>query len=162
MAIERERKFIVRDQSWRADVTKTTELKQAYIQSDDETSVRVRKTDAQGFLTIKAGSNPLRRLEFEYEIPVADAEALIRSVCKEPMLQKVRHYVPTSDGLVWEVDEFAGHLRGLIIAEVELPSDADRPILPSWIGEEVTDDHRYLNANLSKRDPRLSGREFQE
>lgn len=154
MPVESERKFLMRDQSWRSAVTHTTQLSQAYIAPSAETSVRVRVQGGKAFLTIKAGSDPLRRLEFEYEVPVADANLLLEVVCEEPIIHKARHHIPNSDGLIWEVDEFGGHLSGLVVAEVEFPPDHQEAHLPPWIGEEVTHDPRYLNSSLAKRDPR--------
>jgi adenylate cyclase len=154
MPIERERKFLVRDESWRPAVTSKMQIKQGYIAITAENSVRVRKKAGVAFLTIKAGTDPLKRLEFEYEIPVADADTLFDNVCEKRILQKIRHQVPGSDGLMWEVDEFGGRLEGLVLAEIELPGDIEEVDLPSWVGQEVTHDTRYLNANLATHDPR--------
>jgi CYTH domain-containing protein len=111
--------------------------------------VRVRVVGDRGFLTIKGKSEGISRSEFEYGIPVEDAEEMLDTLCDRPLSEKMR-YVLDVEGVRWEVDEFQGENEGLILAEVEL-SDADQEIvLPDWVGQEVSDDPRYFNANLAK------------
>ena len=153
MPIERERKFLVLGDTWRSSVTETVSIRQGYVTSSAMNSVRVRATSQKGFLTIKSGSDPLRRLECEYAILIADAIILLDVVCEKPILEKSRHRIPTTEGLVWEVDEFHGHLSGLVLAEIELPDHIQEVDLPSWVEQEVTQDPRYLNANLVKAMP---------
>jgi CYTH domain-containing protein len=112
-----------------------------------ERTVRVRTVDAAGYLTIKGMSHGAARAEYEYEIPVADADELLDSLCERPLIEKTRYRVEHG-GLVWEIDEFDGDNRGLVVAEVELKSADQAIVKPAWLGEEVTADRRYFNASL--------------
>lgn len=156
MATEIERKFLVKPNEWQqfrqgADPTllSSTLYRQGYICSSVNKTVRIRIAGDRGFITIKGPTMGYTRSEFEYEIPLADAAAMLDQLCDRPLIEKTRHRVAW-DNLVWEVDEFAGENQGLTVAEVEL-TDADQAIsLPSWAGEEVSHDSRYFNANLAK------------
>ncbi|XUY26364.1 CYTH domain-containing protein [Agrobacterium sp. rho-8.1] len=151
MAKEIERKFLVADESWREEIVTRTRFRQGYIVSLDDRSVRVRiKGDDAATLTIKVGTNSLVRDEYEYDIPVADAEELLNSA-PGFIIEKIR-YTVEHEGFVWEVDVFDGLYRGLVVAEVELSAETDQPALPAWIGEEVTGDHRYSNQHLATDD----------
>lgn len=150
MAIECERKFLVQDDRWRISIRSSSVLKQGYVTTTQDPSVRVRIKDDGALLTIKGGSDPLHRLEFEYRIPYGDGIAILNQLCSKPLIEKVRHEVLGPDGLLWEIDEFQGSLSGLILAEVELPDDKSLVSLPPWIGQEVTQDPSYLNSNLGK------------
>jgi len=146
MAEEIERKFLVRSDAWRRAATGTV-FRQGYLSTVKERTVRVRVAGDRGLLTIKGITVGATRTEFEYPIPAADAEQMLDELCEQPVIEKSR-YLVEHDGLTWEVDEFAGVNAGLIVAEVELAT-ADQEIdLPDWVGEEVTDDARYYNANL--------------
>jgi CYTH domain-containing protein len=146
MSVEIERKFLVTGSEWRQ--AKGIHFCQGYLNRDKERTVRVRLSGESAFLTIKGLTEGASRAEFEYEIPVAHAEQLLR-LCDGPIIQKVRHVVEY-EGLIWEVDEFLGENEGLIVAEVELERE-DQPFKrPSWLGQEVTDDPRYFNSNLCK------------
>ena len=146
MAQEIERKFLVNGNAWR-ELAKGTVYRQGYLSTVKERTVRVRVVGDKGYLTVKGLTVGAKRTEYEYEIPVADADAMLNELCEKPLIEKTRHNIPF-DGLIWEVDEFAGDNEGLVVAEVEL-SDEDQEIgLPDWIGEEVTDDPRYFNSNL--------------
>jgi CYTH domain-containing protein len=146
MPTEIERKFLVRGNSWKNDVTGAL-YRQGYLLAGQECTVRVRVVGETGYLTIKGPSRGISRAEFEYPIPVADAAALLDTLCLKPLIEKYRYRVEHA-GLVWEVDEFLGENRGLILAEVEL-ADEHQPISrPDWVGEEVSHDPRYFNANL--------------
>jgi CYTH domain-containing protein len=147
MEIEIERRYLVRGDAWRAGVTAVRRLRQGYLAREDGVSVRVRLGGTTARLTIK-GRGGLVRPEFEYDIPAADAEAMLAALCAGRSLDKTRHEVPL-DGLVWEVDVFEGPLAGLVIAEVELPSVDHALHLPPWVGREITGDHRYANAVLA-------------
>lgn len=148
MAKEIERKFLVRSDAWRADVDTKSVFKQGYVASMDDRSVRIRILDGEAArLTIKIGRSTMSRDEFEYEIPVADAEELLLSAIGI-VIEKTRHRVP-HEGFVWEVDVFTGTHRGLIIAEVEMKAETDDPALPAWLGREVTGDFRYSNQALA-------------
>lgn len=148
MAKEIERKFLVRSDAWRSAVQSKSVLKQGYVASMDDRSVRIRILDEKAArLTLKIGRSTLTRDEFEYEIPVSDAEELLENAIGI-VIEKTRHRVP-HEGFVWEVDVFAGAHRGLIIAEVEMQAETDSPSLPAWLGREVTGDFRYSNQALA-------------
>lgn len=150
MGVEIERKFLVRDESWRGRAASRAHIRQAYLTCEGNASVRVRvKGDRSAVLTIKSRGTELRRLELEYPIPVADAEALIALRCGA-VIEKVRHVVPCA-GATFEVDVFAGENAGLIVAEVELPHEDSRLELPPWIGAEVTGRAEYYNSSLAAR-----------
>jgi CYTH domain-containing protein len=145
MALEIERKFLVTGDGWRAGARIRT-IAQAYLTPPGPTSVRVRIQDGLATLTIKGESRGAVRDEFEYPLPLDDAEAMM-SLCQRPPIIKKRHEVHHA-GKLWQVDVFEGALAGLIVAEIEL-SRADEPVaLPDWIGREVTDDRRYRNSSL--------------
>lgn len=150
MAEEIERKFLVRNDSWRASVRKSTPFHQGYLCTETERNVRVRTKGDKAVLTIKGKAEGLRRLEFEYAIPMSDAETILDTLCLPTVIQKTRHLVDHG-GLVWEIDEFAGANEGLVVAEVELESEDQQVDLPPWVGDEVSDDPKYLNANLVSR-----------
>jgi CYTH domain-containing protein len=145
MAVEIERKFLVTGSAWR-DVP-GTRFSQGYLNRDKARTVRVRLAGAQAFLTIKGLSHGASRAEFEYEIPLADGELLL-ALCEAPLIEKIRRVV-VHDGSTWEVDEFLGENAGLVVAEIELPSEDHAFTLPPWVGEEVTHDARYFNSSLS-------------
>jgi CYTH domain-containing protein len=148
MAKEIERKFLVRGDGWRAEAETNSTLRQGYIASMEDRSVRVRILDGKrARLTIKIGISALTRDEFEYDIPVADAKELLESAMGL-IIEKTRYRVP-HDGFIWEVDVFGGSYRGLVIAEVEMGAETDKPTLPSWLGREVTGDSRYSNQALA-------------
>jgi adenylate cyclase len=109
----------------------------------------VRVAGAMAFLTIKGPSRGLARDEFEYPIPVDDAEAMLDALCERPLIEKTRWLVPFK-GFIWEVDEFHGENAGLVVAEVEIPTPETKPELPPWVREEVSSDPRYFNSNLVK------------
>jgi len=146
MAIEIERKFLVKGDDWRHTAS-GAHFRQGYLSTEHERSVRVRVIADIGYLTVKGATVGAARPEFEYVIPVDDAHAMLDRLCLRPLIEKTR-YTLEYQGLVWEIDEFEGENTGLVVAEVELESE-DQPIsLPGWIGEEVTGDPRYYNANL--------------
>ena len=124
MGIEVERKFLVSDESWRDDVTASTRIVQGYIAQTGSATVRVRVKGDKGFLTIKGVSVGISRSEFEYEVPVADALAMLDELAEGPVIDKVRHLVPVGSH-IWEVDVFAGDNSPLVMAEVELASAAE-------------------------------------
>lgn len=149
MAQEIERKFLVKG-DFRPFVSKSTRIVQGYLSSVPERTVRVRIKGDKGYLTIKGIGNQsgASRFEWEKEISVEDADALLK-ICEPGVIDKVRHLVKNGD-LTFEVDEFFGENQGLIIAEIELPSE-DTPFdKPAWLGEEVTGDPRYYNSMLMK------------
>ncbi|MGA1597438.1 MAG: CYTH domain-containing protein [bacterium] len=149
MGVEIERKFLVVSEEWRGQ-GECLRFEQGYLSRSPERSVRVRIEGDRAKLNIKSGKSLLRRLEFEYDLPLEDARHLLREVCEKPLLQKERTVLEYA-GKVWEVDEFFGENQGLIVAEVELQDENERVDLPPWIGEEVSHDPRYLNISLIDR-----------
>ena len=150
MGTEIERKFLVRNDAWRQEVTKTLVLRQGYLATDPRCTVRVRVSGSTAWLTIKGEPVNGETPEFEYPVPEKDAVAMLALLARQPLVEKKRHLIPR-DGLVWEVDEFLGHNAGLIIAEIELASSGQVFPLPSWIDREVTGERQYYNANLVSR-----------
>jgi adenylate cyclase len=150
MATEIEHKFLVANDDWRALVSHSADFKQGYLNSDATSSVRVRIAGQQAWLNIKSATIGTHRMEFEYEIPVVDADEIIAALCHKPLIEKTRYFV--NDGQhVWEIDVFAGENQGLIVAEIELSEIGEAFNKPSWLGEEVTQDVRYYNNNLSRQ-----------
>ncbi|BAP18167.1 CYTH domain-containing protein [cyanobacterium endosymbiont of Epithemia turgida] len=149
MAIEIERKFLVKGDAWRS-WGQGKIYRQGYILTQNEmTTVRIRIVEDCAFLTFKAKTKGFSREEFEYSIPLEDAEIILKNLCDYPLIQKIRYRIHLKN-LVWEVDEFQGENEGLILAEVELSSEDQYFELPAWIGEEVTQDLRFYNVNLAK------------
>ena len=146
MPKEIERKFLVKNDSWRD--ARGIRYRQGYLSRVKERTVRVRTVEDRGYLTIKGIAVGATRLEFEYEIPREDADTLL-GMCEQPLIEKNRYKIEHK-GLVWEVDEFFGDNQGLIIAELELESENQQFSTPDWVGKEVTGDSRYFNANLIK------------
>ncbi|MES2070830.1 MAG: CYTH domain-containing protein [Pseudomonadota bacterium] len=162
MGIEIERKFLVVNDGWKLDAEKipgarSTFMRQGYLSSNAERIVRVRIDGEQAVLTIKGktrgGLENITRGEWEYPVPVADAQDLLK-LCEQPLIEKIRHRIPYT-GLVWEVDEFFADNAGLVVAEVELESEQQEFARPAWLGAEVSHDRRYANANLLKHPFRL-------
>lgn len=149
MGKEIERKFLVRDQSYRDGASCRT-YRQGYLSTASDKIVRVRADGLRGYLTIKGPSNGASRTEYEYEIPLSDAEEMLARMCEKPLIEK-RRYLVVHEGMTWEVDEFLGENEGLCIAEIELEREDQGFALPPWAGREVTADSRYYNANLVKR-----------
>lgn len=145
MGIEIERKFLVRDRSV-LDASHGVAYRQGYLSIDPARTVRVRVAGGHAFLTIKGLSNGPSRAEFEYEIPADDGGDLL-ALCEGPPVEKTRHRVEHA-GQAWEVDVFHGANEGLVVAEVELASSDALVLIPEWVGDEVTSDPRYFNANL--------------
>jgi adenylate cyclase len=146
MAVEIERKFLVVSDAWREQISHSTRIAQGYLCTDIERTVRVRTKGEAAFLTIKGKNAGISRAEFEYEIPVADALDLLK-LCPN-VLDKTRHLVDI-DGHTFEVDEFHGANAGLIVAELELPTEEATFPQPVWLGLEVSGDARYYNSALS-------------
>ena len=145
MAKEIERKFLV-------DTTKLkpgpgVTFRQGYLSSVKERVVRVRTAGDKAFLTIKGITKGTTRLEFEYPIPLADANALLE-LCEKPLVEKTRYKEPAG-AFIWEIDVFHGDNDGLVVAEIELPDESAKFDLPAWAGAEVSSDPRYFNSNLA-------------
>jgi adenylate cyclase len=148
MGYEIERRFLVRDTSWRISAERLVSIRQAYLAQTGSMSLRVRiKDEKSAVLTVKSAGAEIRRLEFEYEIPVADANALF-GLRDGGIVAKLRYKLPWQ-GPVWEIDVFEGENQGLVIAEIELPDENERFEKPPWLGLEVTSDPRYANAALA-------------
>jgi adenylate cyclase len=149
MSFEIERKFLVRNEEWRALASEYKDIRQAYLAWENKSSVRVRIIDnSTATLTVKSRPVELRRLELEYPIPIIEAEALL-PLRKGATVEKARYLLPFGD-LVWEIDVFSGDNSGLVIAEIELRHENQPIELPSWIGEEVTGNHLYYNGYLAQ------------
>lgn len=147
MALEIERKFLVTGSGYRSGVSH--HIRQGYLNLDLDRTVRVRLADGKGFITIK-GRGLGARQEFEYEVPAAEADEMLRSICIQPIIEKTR-YTTVVGGSTFEVDEFDGDNAGLTVAEVELDNQRQQFSQPDWLGAEVTQDPRYTNANLVRR-----------
>lgn len=149
MAQEIERKFLVQTEDWRGQATGSV-YRQGYIPTAKSGyTVRVRIAGATGYITLKGPTRGLTRLEFEYEVPLGDAEEMLAKLCQPPLIEKVRYKIPYGDHL-WELDEFLGENAGLLLAEVELASESEAIALPDWVGAEVTGDRRYYNSYLAR------------
>ncbi len=148
MSLEIERKFLVKSDAWRG-LAEPVRMRQGYVATKDGTTVRVRVVGGEAFLTLKDHAVGLVRHEFEYPIPVEDAETILDTMCGN-LVEKNRYRIPAKEaGLFWEVDEFLGANAPLVTAEIELPDEKTVVELPDWIGLEVTNDHRYKNNNLA-------------
>lgn len=158
MKQEIERKFLVRDDRWRAAAVSAQRLRQGYLCLDPMRTVRVRWAEGSGWLTIKGQGNGLSRSEFEFAIPAEDAVRLLDRLCLPGQIDKTRHRIPHG-GLVFEVDVFHGENEGLVLAEVELPATDTVVEKPDWLGEEVTGDPRYFNTHLARRPYRAWARD---
>ena len=148
MGVEIEKKFLLTGADWKKLASGTT-YRQGYLSTVKERTVRVRTIAGKGFLTIKGISVGATRLEYEYEIPLEDANSLLDELCEKPLIEKNRYKIEFS-GFTWEVDEFFGENDGLVVAEIELESEDQSFDKPEWVGEEVTGDARYFNSNLIK------------
>ena len=148
MPIEIEHKYLVKSKEWNSITPlKSVEISQGYLLTDPNKTIRVRLKGNTGYITIKGKTKGASRLEYEYEIPVLEAKELLGQFCSN-VIEKIRHYV-VYEQKTWEVDVFKGVNEGLIVAEIELLSEQESYKLPNWIAENVTDDHRYANANLA-------------
>lgn len=148
MAKEIERKFLVTDTSFEALATRQRHIRQAYLSTNPDATVRLRIADSTAFITVKGRNSGSVRDEWEYEIPVSDAEEMAERLCHGFAIDKTR-YIVDHEGWKWEIDVFHGRHDGLIVAEVEMPDAGCNPPLPSFIGQEVTGDPRYYNSTLS-------------
>ena len=147
MGIEIERKFLVVDDSWREAASSGMRYRQGYLSTDPRNSVRVRVCGDKAWLNVKSAASGLVRREYDYEIPSADAHAILEELCVKPLIEKTR-FIVEHDGLAWEVDVFEGDNAGLVVAEIELESVEDEFTRPAWAGEDVSGDARYYNQRL--------------
>lgn len=148
MPIENERKFLLTNDAWRRDVERSQAMKQAYL-GGEGVSVRVRIAGERAWLNIKQLRIGASRLEFEYPLPGEEAQQLME-LAREGCVEKTRHYLHYAD-MLWEIDEFEGQNRGLIVAEIELSSVEQAFDRPPWLGREVTDEECYYNVYLANR-----------
>ena len=149
MAKEIERKFLLKDDSWRAEADGGTPFRQGYFHAPGLTG-RIRVAGGRHLLTLKSPIKNLSRDEFEYEIPAADAAAMFELFCEPARVEKTRHLLRRA-GKTWEIDVFAGANQGLVVAEIELESEDEPFERPAWLGREVSDDPRYCNSNLAAK-----------
>lgn len=151
MALEIERKFLVKNDSWKKCSDSGTRMIQGYIASEKAT-IRIRIAGEKAFLTIKGKStaNGFSRHEFEYAVPLRDAEKMFEELCEKPYIEKIRYIVIAEDSHEWEVDVFTGVNQGLVVAEIELEKEDEDFALPEWAGEEVTSRPEYRNSSLVK------------
>ena len=148
MAQEIERKFLVSGDAWR-NLAEPIHYRQGYLSTQKDRIVRVRIVGEKGYLTIKGLTHLATRLEYEYEIPYTEAVEILEKLCEQPIIEKKR-YTVCYRGHYWEIDEFEGVNKGLILAEEELSHPDESIEIPDWIGEEVTGDPKYFNSNLVK------------
>ncbi|WP_295990184.1 CYTH domain-containing protein [Rugamonas sp.] len=146
MGVEIERKFLVRGDDWRA-LGEARLMRQGYLSTDPDRTVRVRIEGESATMTIKGRSVGASRGEWEYAIPLADAAELLDRLCLQPLIEKYRRRIAHA-GMLWEVDEFLGANAGLVVAEIELASEDQAFDRPAWVAAEVTDERRYFNSNL--------------
>jgi CYTH domain-containing protein len=147
MAKEIERKFLTHPREW-SDLGAGLIIRQGYLCVSTQWSVRIRTYGDRGYVTIKGATSGITRDEYEYEIPLRDANEILGNLCAHPPIEKTRYRI-VFKGHTWEVDEFAGANRGLTVAEVELKDVREQVELPDWIDREVSGDPRYFNSNLS-------------
>jgi CYTH domain-containing protein len=151
MNIEIERKFLLKNNSWKNNSWKKniqgTHYIQGYLSKEEKCTVRVRTAGNKAYLTIKGKTSGISRKEFEYEIPHQDALELLK-LSKTPLVEKIR-YIVKYDNDVWEIDEFLGKNEGLVIAEIELNAENQYFEQPEWLGEEVTGQKKYYNSHLA-------------
>ena len=148
MALEIERKFLVKGQPW-MEAGAGASIRQGYLAQGPESVVRVRASEEQAWLTIKGPTQGISRLEFEYEIPLQDANSLL-GLCEGAIIEKTRYRIE-EEGVLFELDVFGGENAGLVVAEVELEREEEDFFRPAWLGEEVSHDPRYRNSALSLR-----------
>ena len=148
MGREIERKYLVRGDGWKGAAARRAVYRQGYLSTTEKCSVRVRLADDRAWITIKSAVSGIERGEFEYAVPVEDAQDMLDNLCEGTLIEKTRHFVEHG-GHTWEVDEFAGDNAGLVVAEVELASADEAFEAPDWLGEEVSGERRYYNASLA-------------
>ena len=146
MAQKIERKFLTKSDAWRSNA-KGMFYRQGYLSIVKERTVRIRTIGNKGYITVKGIAKGAVRAEYEYEIPVKDANEMLNTLCEQPIIEKTRYEIVYNE-LTWVVDEFEGVNKGLILVEVELSDENQQIDLPDWVGAEVTGDPNYFNSNL--------------
>jgi len=152
MGTEIERKFLVINDQWQQQVDRSSHMMQGYLSRGAERSVRVRATGGgKAFLNIKSSANGITRSEYEYEIPLTDANEILDKIAIKPVIDKVRNFVIQGKH-TWEIDVFEGDNKGLIVAEIELESEDEFFEKPAWLGIEVSEDPRFYNMNIENQE----------
>lgn len=146
MAKEIERKFLTKPRKW-PEMGTGVPIRQGYLSGAKKSTVRVRTAGPKAFITVKGVTTSFTRDEYEYEIPLGEATAMLENLCEQPLVEKTRYRIPYA-GRTFEVDVFEGVNQGLTVAEVELKDEKQKVELPEWIDREVTGDPKYYNANL--------------
>lgn len=147
MGVEIERKYLVNKAKWRA-TSAGTPYRQGYLSAGGDITVRVRIAGDTAWVTLKGPTRGLSRAEFEYPIPLNDAEEMLQTLCRQPLIEKTRYHVEYQ-GHVWDVDVFHGANAGLMLAEIELDSESETFAEPPWLGREVSGDSRFFNSTLA-------------
>lgn len=147
MAKEIERKFLLMSDAWRDEVASSCRYVQGYLSSSEKASIRIRTSGEKAYLNFKSATLGISRSEYEYEIPLADAEEMLASFSEGPLIEKVRYFVKRGNH-TWEIDVFEGANEGLVVAEIELQDENEPFEKPTWVGDEVSDDPRYYNVCL--------------
>ena len=149
MAIEIERKFLVKSDLWKTSADPGTQYSQGYLVGSKNASVRIRIEGSKAYINIKSATIDITRQEYQYEIPLAEATEMLETLCEKPLISKIRYHI-NHDSHLWEIDVFSGDNEGLIVAEIELDNVNEVFSKPEWLGQEVSDDVRYYNVNLVK------------
>jgi len=147
MAVEIERKFLLSSDEWRTQIDHSICMRQGYLSCTESSAIRVRIENEQAHINVKKSLDGIHRLEYEYGIPLDDAEEMLDKIAIRPIIEKTRHEIRIGKHL-WEIDEFLGDNKGLIVAEIELGSADEVFERPDWIGKEVSQDTRYFNSSL--------------
>ena len=148
MAQEIERKFLTKSDAWRSNAIGRF-YRQGYLSTVKERTVRIRTIRNEAYITVKGIAKGAARAEYEYEIPLKDANEMLDTLCEQPIIEKMRYEIEHNE-LIWLVDEFEGVNKGLILVEVELSDENQKIVLPDWVGAEVTGDPNYFNSNLTR------------
>lgn len=149
MPLEIERKFLVEGEAWRTGADRREFYRQGYLAGSESCSVRVRVGGQQAWIGVKGRVRGATRLEYEYEIPLDEANEILDLLCVQGRIEKYRHWVSHA-GHEWEVDEFLGDNSGLVVAELELDDEQEAFVRPPWVGLEITEDVRYYNSSLAR------------
>ena len=148
--LEIERKFLLKNEGWRSKISRSLAMKQGYLSSEPHCSIRIRTAGQDAWLNLKSATIGAQRHEFEYAVPLLEAELMLKTLGNGPLIEKTRHFV-NQGSHVWEIDEFHGENAGLIVAEIELDAIDEAFEHPEWLGQEVTSDIRYYNTLLAKQ-----------